>query len=61
MWSQLLASAETSPIFAARGRGIASLIEGLGNGDPVAWSITIGAVVIFGGIAIYKQYSDSDD
>ncbi len=58
-WSQAFANADFQPLV-ARGRGLGKLIEGLGNGDPVAWSITIGAVVIFGGLAIYRQYSDSD-
>lgn len=39
------------PVLAARGRALAKLLEG----DPVAWSILVGVVVIFGGIAIYKQ------
>lgn len=30
----------------ARGRGLAKLIEGLGEGDPVAWGI-VGVIVLF--------------
>lgn len=48
------------PLLAARGRGLGSLINGLSQGDPVAWSITVGVVVIFGGIAIYKHYNGGD-
>lgn len=48
------------PVLAARGRGLANLINGLSQGDPVAWSITVGVVVIFGGIAIYKHYNGGD-
>jgi hypothetical protein len=35
-----------SLLFSARGRGFARLIEGLGNGDPVAWGI-LGVVGLF--------------
>jgi hypothetical protein len=40
-----------SPLFAARGR----LIRGLIEGDPVAWTILVGAVVIMGGWALFKK------
>lgn len=58
-WVQLFANVESNPVL-ARGRGLGRLIEGLSSGDPTSWAITVGAVVIFGGIAIYKQFSDSD-
>ena len=45
----------------ARGRGLAKLIEGLSNGDPVAWIILVVVVLIFGGIAVYKRMYGSDE
>ncbi|MDB5335411.1 MAG: hypothetical protein JWN70_1030 [Planctomycetaceae bacterium] len=60
MWGQLFVNAEVNPVL-ARGRGLGRLIEGLSNGDPTSWAIAVGVVVVFGGIAIYKQFSDSDD
>jgi hypothetical protein len=44
-------------LIARGGRGLARLVQGLTEGDPVAWTITIGVVVIFGGIGIYKHYN----
>lgn len=48
-----------SPVLARRGAG--RLIEGLFNGDPVAWGITGVVVVVFVGIAIFKRASGSSD
>ncbi len=50
---------DVSPILARRGLG--KLIEGLLNGDPVAWGITIVVVVVFVGIAIFKRASGTSD
>ena len=36
---------------AVRGRGLARLVQGLTEGDPVAWTI-LGAVVVIGGIVL---------
>ncbi len=44
------------PMVLARRRGLGNLIEGLYNGDPMAWTITIGVVVIFVGIPVAKHF-----
>ncbi|MEI8383615.1 MAG: hypothetical protein WCJ09_26095 [Planctomycetota bacterium] len=50
---------EVSPVLARRGAG--KLIEGLFNGDPVAWGITGVVVLVFVGIAIFKRASGNDE
>lgn len=49
------------PTLALRGRGLGRLLEGLYNGDPVAWTITGVVIAISIGIAIYKHYNGDDD
>jgi hypothetical protein len=48
--SLLSFAADTLPVFAHRGRLIQKLLEG----DPVAWAILGGIVVIVVGYSIYK-------
>ena len=55
----MLSTAEFSPVLARRGLG--QLIEGLSNGDPVAWGITGVVVVVLIGIAVFKRMSGSDE
>ena len=41
-------------------RGIGRLIEGLTNGDPIAWTV-LGAVVVIGvGVAVYKAKTKTE-
>lgn len=50
-----------SPLF-ARGRGTIKFIEGLINGDPVAWvifGIVCAMLAIYVGYQIYKSKADS--
>lgn len=42
-------------LLARRGRGLANLLEGLGEGDPVAWIIVVGVVAIFAGPPLYRM------
>ena len=44
-WALSLCGSFSQPIL-ARGRGIVKLIEGLSEGDPVAWGI-VGVIVLF--------------
>ena len=56
-------SVATAPIL-ARGRGLARLIEGLWNGDPVAWGISGVVIAVLVAIAVFKRAtgtSDSDE
>ena len=55
----LSTAVEFSPVLARRGLG--HLIEGLSNGDPVAWGITGVVVVVLIGIAVFKRMSGSDE
>lgn len=57
MWVASGFGVDLYPVLAARGRALAKLLEG----DPVAWSILAGVVVIFGGIAIYKHMNGGGD
>ncbi len=43
-------------LFAARGRSLARLIEGLSNGEPGAWFTLLGIVAVVGGIYGFKFY-----
>lgn len=48
-------------LFAARGRGFAQLIEGLSNGDPVAWGITGVVALFFVGSIIYNAKKNKSE
>lgn len=60
MSTVLLGNAVATPIL-ARGRGLGKLIQGLMDGDPVAWTITGVVVAIFIGIAVFKAVRGSGD
>jgi len=44
-----------------RGRGIARLIRGLTEGDPVSWAIFGGIVVVAGGWYGFKYYKSRQE
>lgn len=44
------------PLVLARRRGLGNLLEGLYNGDPMAWTIVIGVGVIVVGIPVAKHF-----
>ena len=46
-----------APTFAARGRGLAKLIDGVSNGDPLAIGILVVIVVCVIGWFVYKARS----
>jgi hypothetical protein len=58
----LLTATVATPVL-ARGRGAARLLEGLWNGDPVAWGIVGVIVAVMVGIALFKRFTGmgSDD
>ncbi len=43
-------------LFAARGRSLARLVDGLSNGEPGAWITLVAVVAIAGGIYGFKLY-----
>jgi hypothetical protein len=55
--NQLMNAPFAEPVL-ARGRGLAKLIEGLSEGDPVAWGITVVIVLVMIGIGVYKRNHD---
>ncbi len=49
-----------------RGAALANLMEDLGNGDPLAWGIVIGGLVILAGfgiaiLVVRKKLKQDDD
>ncbi len=43
-------------LFAASGRSLARLVEGLSNGEPSAWFALLGILAVAGGIYGFKFY-----
>jgi len=43
-------------LFAARGRSLARLVDGLSNGEPGAWITLVAAVAVVGGVFGFKLY-----
>jgi len=50
-----------SSVLAARGRGIARLIEGLWNGEPVTWIIVGVVVAVMVAMAVFKKASGASE
>jgi hypothetical protein len=57
LFAQTLHVTEFVPILAAR---LGRLLNGLSEGDPVAWSILVGVIVISIGISLWKKSRAED-